>query len=412
MRVWLVQTGEPVPISGPIKRMRTALLADELATRGHQVTWWTSSFDHGSRRFIEDVRPTQHLENGVELRLLPALGYDQSISFRRYFDHHYVARNFRKEIRDISRPPDLIVAATPDYHIAAEAADYAIRNNIPYVVDLRDEWPDSIVQMIPTEALRVVGQFALSYDFWKLRKTLKRATGLVSMMQSMLEWGLSHARREQGQQDRIFYLGTEPPAHPDPTFLVALKEKLGPENKMTVVFIGTFGRMNHPEVILSALEHIAGQATQPQLNAIIVGEGDLYATVRRRYEHLPGVHFTGWLSSPQIASVLELGDIGVIPAVVERATFPNKAFSYLAAGLPILTSGHGDLKDLIEQHKFGKFFEPGNTLMLAKILLYLASNPAVVNTMSQSAQQLYKDRFMSNVIYGEYSDYLESIVSL
>tara|TARA_B100002052_G_scaffold95371_1_gene88015 strand:- start:29 stop:295 length:267 start_codon:yes stop_codon:yes gene_type:complete len=77
-----------------------------------------------------------------------------------------------------------------------------------------------------------------------------------------------------------------------------------------------------------------------------------------------------------------------------------------------LTSGHGDLKDLIEKHKFGKFFEPGNTSMLANVLLYLASNPAEVNAMSQSAQQIYKDRFMSTVIYGEYSDYLESIVSL
>ena len=412
MRVWLIQTGEPVPLSKSVKRIRTALLASELASRGHQVVWWASAFDHGSRKFVAPGGSTHLLDDGIELRLLPALGYKNNVSLQRYIDHRYVAGRFRKELKKDLLTPDLIVAATPDYHIAAEAGDYAAKLGIPYVVDLRDVWPDSVVEALPRGPVRMLGKIALLGDFRKLRRTLQRASGLVGMMQSMLDWGLGYADRLQGPNDRVFYLGTEPLPEPDNLFLEELKSKLGPGEYPTVIYVGTFGRFNHPEVLLSAVEQICGETSRrPPFNVIIGGEGDRYASIRRKYAHLPGVHFTGWLTAPRIAAVLGTADVGVVPWASGIA-FPNKAFSYLEAGLPLVHSADGDLRRIGEEEGFAEFFEPGNANMLREQLLHLVNSPATLSTMGECALRTYSLRFRSEAIYEDYADYLESIENI
>ena len=408
MRVWLIQTGESVPLSKSVKRIRTALLASELASRGHQVVWWASSFDHGSRQFMGPGGSTHLLNDGVEVRLLPALGYRKNVSLRRYLDHRYVARCFKKELQENLENPDLIVAATPDYHIAGEAGAYAVRMGIPYVVDLRDVWPDSVVEALPGGPIRILRRVALSGDFRKLRKTIPRATGLVGMMQSMLEWGLGYAERLQGPNDRVFYLGTEPLPKADASFVEDLKGRLGTDEYPTVIYIGTFGRFNHPEVLLSAVERICEETSRPPFNVVIGGEGDLYGAIRRKYENLPGVHFTGWLTPPKMASVLSIADLGVVPWASGIA-FPNKAFSYLEAGLPLVHSASGDLQQIGEEEGFAEFFEPGNAKMLAERLLRLSRDPATLSAMSERALRTYTLRFRSDAIYHNYADYLESI---
>lgn len=52
MNIWLIQTGEPVPVGDNIKKMRTAILADKLVERGHSVLWWVSAFDHFKKDWI------------------------------------------------------------------------------------------------------------------------------------------------------------------------------------------------------------------------------------------------------------------------------------------------------------------------------------------------------------------------
>ena len=46
MNIWLLQTGEPLPIRSGVRKMRTALLADKLLERGHKILWWASAFEH------------------------------------------------------------------------------------------------------------------------------------------------------------------------------------------------------------------------------------------------------------------------------------------------------------------------------------------------------------------------------
>ena len=47
MKVWLFQTSEPLPIKGDNMRLlRTGMMAEALTNRGHEVVWFTGTFNH------------------------------------------------------------------------------------------------------------------------------------------------------------------------------------------------------------------------------------------------------------------------------------------------------------------------------------------------------------------------------
>ena len=54
MKAWLIQIGEPLPIGAGVRKMRTALLAQEMVKRGHNVLWWASTFEHQTKRMLYD----------------------------------------------------------------------------------------------------------------------------------------------------------------------------------------------------------------------------------------------------------------------------------------------------------------------------------------------------------------------
>ena len=54
LRIWLLREGEPLPGDQRPRLMRTGLLAEWLAGKGHEVTWWCSTFNHQSKTYRSD----------------------------------------------------------------------------------------------------------------------------------------------------------------------------------------------------------------------------------------------------------------------------------------------------------------------------------------------------------------------
>ena len=92
MRIWLLTVGEPLPTDGDNERLlRTGMLADYLTSRGHQVVWWTSSFNHSLKQQRVPKDTYLDLKRGYRLWQLYAPGYPKNISFRRVIHHTGIA---------------------------------------------------------------------------------------------------------------------------------------------------------------------------------------------------------------------------------------------------------------------------------------------------------------------------------
>jgi hypothetical protein len=58
MKVWLLQSSEPMPIVNPNMRLlRTGMMAEKLVEKGHSVIWFNNTFDHFTKeqKFYNDT---------------------------------------------------------------------------------------------------------------------------------------------------------------------------------------------------------------------------------------------------------------------------------------------------------------------------------------------------------------------
>lgn len=393
--------------------MRTALLAERLVARGHQVLWWASAFDHMRKRMLFPKDTDVEVSEGLTIKALKGTGYRRNVSVQRYLDHWIIAAKFSRLAGRAPRP-GFIVASTPDHHLANEAARFAALARIPILVDIRDEWPDIFVTLAPA-ALRPLVKALLFWDFRKLKKTLAHADGLTSMLQPLLDRGLQRAGRPATWRDRVFFLGAERPRDcsnkPLSRAFRGLLEQL--KGKFVVAFTGTFGSYYNPAVLVKAARHLNRKVGSNNRYAfVLAGHGRFYHGVLEAAEGLDNVFLPGWLSLEEISVLLSShASVGVIPCNQVMDAFPNKAFVYLSAGLPVLSSLGGELANLFKEHRFGLCFEPNDYEGLAALIQHLGDNPGELARMSQNARAFFEERCDADRIYSAYVDHIEKVAA-
>ena len=149
MKIWLIQTGETLPLFEGTRKMRTGILADRLADKGHQVLWWTSAFDHFRKEWVSENDSTISLGRGIDAVLLKGRGYKKNISLQRFIDHRIVASKFSKKAEEYQKP-DVMVVSTPPHDLAFEAVKFAKEKDIP-TIKTKVEEIEKIAQKAATE---------------------------------------------------------------------------------------------------------------------------------------------------------------------------------------------------------------------------------------------------------------------
>jgi len=416
LNIWLVTIGEPVPLEadGRDRLHRTGYFARFLAGHGHEVTWWTSTFDHFRKihHFEEDreLCPRQ----GLTIRLLHSPGYSRNVSPGRVMDHRRVARAFARAA-PASSPPDVIVAAWPTPGLAAAAVQYARPRGIPVVLDMRDMWPDIFVSVLPGPVQRLIRPFVRIYRR-RLHQTCAGAAAVTGITEAFVEWGLGLARRQKEPFDRRFPMGYE--SSPiDPDLLVgadAFWDRAGIVRKpgeIVACFFGTIGRQFDLGTVVRAAEIL--RTRQVPVRFVICGTGDRLPFYKRLAGRNPLIVFPGWIDRAQIYALMRRSTVGLDP-MIDRydflATINNKAIEYLSAGLPILSSPErGVLHELLTSQDCGLTYPRGDPERLADRLTFLARNPARRAVLAANAAHLFEVRFRAEKVYGEFEHYLADI---
>jgi len=126
-------------------------LARALMARGHRVTIAASGFDHGTRadRLApgEALRRTEH--GGVPFLWLRTPGYRGNAGAARFWNMQVFARAVATRLAAALEPrPDVIVGSSPHPFAAQAALRLARRLGVPFVLELRDVWPQSLVEVM------------------------------------------------------------------------------------------------------------------------------------------------------------------------------------------------------------------------------------------------------------------------
>lgn len=413
MRVWLVTIGEPLPCDGCNERLlRTGILAEHLNDRGHEVIWWTSTFDHVRKqhRFARDERI--ETAKGTILWLLHANRYSRNVSLRRLLNHRKIAQSFRRRTQHEPRP-DLIVCSWPTVELCEESVRLGKQWNVPVVLDVRDLWPNAIADLAP-RPLRPALRFVLRRAYQRAQYAATNASAIMGITSEYVDWGLAYAGRPRTKFDRHFPLGyadKQPSAKDiqDAEQFWAQRGVTSKEHQMIACWFGMIGRHSEIATVIRAARQLADLGKP--IRFVLCGTGPELERSSRLAKNCPNVLFPGWVNAAQIWTLMRMSSVGLAPYVSNDnyiRNIPNKPVEYLSAGLPIVSSLQGVLAKLLAEHNCGVTYRNGRADELATTLVELLDSRQL-RQMSDNAQTLFRSQFVADTVYSEMHTYLNDV---
>jgi glycosyltransferase involved in cell wall biosynthesis len=267
-------------------------------------------------------------------------------------------------------PFDVLIASSPPW-FPLPAGDFLARHwKIPLVLELRDLWPDYLVEMGVLRP-RFVARAVQRWD----RRLLGRASRLVTVTEPLREVlltkGLPADRIEvisNGVDPEEYFPSTEPA--PDP----ALERRPG---EFLVGYLGNFGAGQRLDVVLAAAARLAGPA--PQIRFVLAGDGTDYPRIQRRVtdERPANLTLLGTIAKARTRAFYNRCDTCLVPLAplpLFAHALPTKLFEIMACGRPVVASATGSVAAVLRESGAGVASVPGDAAGLAEAIRGLASS--------------------------------------
>ena len=293
----------------------------------------------------------------------------------------YVSFAVASVIAGLAQDFDVIVATSPQFFTAWAGSGLATIKRRPWVFEVRDLWPASIVA---TGAMR--NGFAIRL-LERLELDLYRSADLIVPVTSAFERNLI-ARGIPG--DGICVV-------PNGVNTEEWNSKGGVADRSNsepfkVGYLGTMGLAHGLEVLLEAASLLAEEDVQFE----ITGDGAArdwlisFAEVRE----LTNVTFHDPIGREQVPDRLQAFHAAVIPLRATKTfteVIPSKIFETAAAGVPILLGVRGEAQRLVERYRAGIAFEPENPQELAAAIRRLKLDPSLSRRLAEGGAELARD---------------------
>jgi glycosyltransferase involved in cell wall biosynthesis len=167
------------------------------------------------------------------------------------------------------------------------------------------------------------------------------------------------------------------------------------QNDWLAVLVGSFQEGKAQDDAIQAVK--IAKETIPNIKLLLIGEGN-----REHINHLrkmaieldifDNVIFTGYRKDvPQILSCCK---VLLIPSYIE--SFGRTAVEAMAAGIPVVGTNSGGLKEILQEGITGFIVPPRNPLELANKIIHLYNHPEQSQKIVENAKRIAKDKFNVN----------------
>jgi len=307
-------------------------LARRLVQQGFDVTVVASAFHHATRKQRTDTQDHDIVEmvEGVRFVWLRSRAEYVSNGAARVRNMvEYACRAWwggRTRFARRAPRPDVVLGSSPHLLSALAASRLARRFRVPFVLEVRDLWPETIVEMgvLPRRHPLVVVLGLLE------RHLYRRAARIVSLLPAIGEYlgprGIS--------PDKVVMVpnGVDLEAFAcDPLHEVS--------SRMRVVYVGAHGTANGLGNVLAA----AGKLVSPPVAEFhFYGEGPEKAALicRAKDQGLNNVSFHPVVTKAEVPRLLCAADVLLLNyariGIGKYGISPNKLWEYLASGRPVV----------------------------------------------------------------------------
>lgn len=257
--------------------------------------------------------------------------------------------------------PDIIYGSSPHLFAALGALILAKKNKAKYILEIRDLWPETWVQMKIIKRNGIIHKF-----FLKLEKYLYKKADSIVFLGENFEYILS-----LGIDKNKVYTVSNGVDLEEFDKNISSPIKLDPE-KFNITYTGAIGVANNLDELLDLAKLIDNDA----IVFNIVGHGPLKGHLKNRMEKekILNVKFYKPIDKKFVPSLLKSSDVLIVLLLnidlYKAGMSLNKVFEYLASSKPILFYGN-TVSDYVARSNSGISVPAGEILKLRDACLKL-----------------------------------------
>lgn len=247
---------------------------------------------------------------------------------------------------------DVIIATTPQFFTAVFGYLAAFFKRKPWIMEVRDLWPESIKAVEAISRPRVIN-FLEKVELFLYRKATRIVVVTNAFKENIAARGISKAKINVVKNGVVLH------NYKVQSKSEKLLKELNLQGKYVVGYMGTHGMAHKLDFILDAAKSV----TDPDIHFLFVGNGAMKEQLLKQKEalNLTNVTMLPSVKKEQVKEYISITDVALV-TLRKNETFktviPSKIFENAAMGKPILLGLEGECMELIKKYNAGLCFEP------------------------------------------------------
>jgi glycosyltransferase involved in cell wall biosynthesis len=360
-------------------------MTSNLVAFGHKVTVLTEMPNHPSGiippEYRGKFRATEELDGIQVVRNWVLASPTKDFQGRMLFYLSFMSTSILNSLFLRSSGFDLVYATSPPLFAGLAGLIIAKLRRIPFVLEVRDLWPESAMELGFLNNPRSVK--------WGLKMAdlcHRNAVSIVCVTEGIRKKLLD----KNIPAKKVFLIrnGTNPEKHRY-VFDGELQAKLGWQNKFVVLYAGVHGVAQGLETVLEAASSLADRE---EIRFAFIGEGPCKRNLRKTANDLGlrNIDFLPEVPTREISRYVSLSGACLVPLRKKdlfMGALPSKIFDTWACGKPVILSIDGEARNEVEAAKGGIFVDPENQVEIARAIMEMYRDPDGARQMGENGRQ-------------------------
>jgi glycosyltransferase involved in cell wall biosynthesis len=283
---------------------------------------------------------------------------------------------------------DIIYATSTPLTVGVTAIILKWLKNVPYVFEVRDQWPEIPIELGIIK-IRIVKKFLLLLE----KRIYKRSSSIVALSPGMAD-GIKKVLNVEKQVEVVPNSCDIDVFGPDIDGS-AIRKKYKWGDKLVLLHFGAMGRANGLDFVIDAADKMEDNT---DIHFVLAGDGGTKRILAERTEKLGlnNIEIIDGVPKNKLAGLVAACDV----AMVIFANFPilennsaNKFFDSLSAGKPLLLNYSGWQRKILEENNAGFGCDLWNIEQFVEKVLYFNSHRKQLKNMGQNARKIAVKNF-------------------
>jgi len=285
--------------------------------------------------------------------------------------------------------PDVVLASSPPIFPIFSAWLICKLRRIPFVIEVRDLWPTSAVQMGILKNKQLIAIMA-----WMERLLYNQSRKIVALTEGIRDDICARGWPESKVE--LVTCGVDfDKLYPDAPGGEFIRQKYGWQNKKVVMYFGALGEANNIPVILRTAQRLRDRQ---DILFVLVGDGmKRHTTEQQVSEHdLENVLVLPPVSKDDARVFINAADLCLVTLrdiPLFDGAIPTKLIDYMACGKPVLCGIRGEAQRIVDEAGAGITFEPDGDEQLGKLVVDLLNDGKRAASMGTGGLTHVQSRF-------------------